>query len=106
MAMAYYGPNYHLFSYVGNNYWNEEMKSIGPLFITMAILFGVDTLSVFVNGICLWKLMSVNMFFKIRRVLIRYWHFMAFCLAINAAAYFASRDIKLGIDDTMKFEWI
>ena len=106
LAMAYHGPNYHLFSKVGNNYWNEEMKSIGPLFIIMAILFGIDTLSVFVNFICLWKVMRVNMFFEIRRVLIKYWHFMAFYLAYNGVAYFATRDINFGIDDTMKFQWI
>ena len=60
MAMAYYGPNYHLFSNVGNDYWSTQMKSIRPLFVTMSMLFGIDTLSVLVNSFCLWKALNVN----------------------------------------------
>ena len=46
IAMAYYGPNAHLLSTIGNAYWSKPMKDIGPVFITMLILFAIDTFSV------------------------------------------------------------
>ena len=106
MAMAYYGPNYHLFSNVGNDYWSTQMKSIRPLFVTMSMLFGIDTLSVLVNSFCLWKALNVNMVSEVCRFLKRYLHLMSISLAVFITGYFTTKDINLGMDGTMYFEWI
>ena len=60
MALAFYGPNSRLFSDVKNNYWGNEIENLGPLFVTVSILFGVDTLSALGNSFCLWKILNVD----------------------------------------------
>ena len=106
MAMAYYGPNAHLFSSVRNCYWSEVIKDIGPLYITMSILLGVDTLSVLITGLIIWKVIKVNMFKRFSRVLSKYGHFMAILLALNMVNYFVGTDINFGMDETQSFQWI
>ena len=106
MAMAYYGPNAHILSNVGNSYWGKPIKTLGPLFATMSILFAVDTLSVAINSFCLWKLVKVDMFQEFCRVLSRYKFFMAINLAQKMVLCFGSTDINYGIDVTRSFQWI
>ena len=106
MAMAYYGPNAHILSNVGNSYWGKPIKTLGPLFATMSILFAVDTLSVAINSFCLWKIIKVDMFQEFCRVLSRYKFFMAINLAQKMVLCFGSTDINYGIDVTRSFQWI
>ena len=105
MAMAYYGPNSHILSNVGNTYWSDEIKNIAPLFCTMSILFAVDTLSVVINSLCLWKLVCVNAVQELCRVLGKYWFFLAIHLGLTMAGYFASTDINFGVDGSGSFLW-
>ena len=106
IALAYYGPNSNIISNVGNDYWSEKIDNIGPLFLTMSILFAVDLFSVAINTIWLWKVMNVDMLLEFCRVLDKYWFFMAVKLSFNMATYFATKDINLGMDRTWCFEWI
>ena len=55
IVMAYYGPNAHMLSNIGNTFWSERIEDIAPIFITMIILFSVDTCSVIINFYCLWR---------------------------------------------------
>ena len=105
MAMAYYGPNAHLFSNVGSSYWGKELKEITPFFITMSILFAVDTLSVIINALWLWKVANVNMLKEFCQVLNKYWFLIAFPLGQCMAFNFATNDINLGIDITYSYTW-
>ena len=106
MAMAYYGPNAHLFAYVSNNYWGEVIEDIGPLFATMTILFAVDTLSVVFNSFCLWKFLNINPLKYFSHVLNNYWYFMAINFAFNVVLYFSFNDVNLGMDINRSFQWI
>ena len=106
IALAYYGPNSYIISNIGNNYWSEKIDNLGPLFLTMSILFVVDLFSVIINSIWLWKVLNVSILLEFRRVLGKYWFFMATKLAFNMATYFATNDINLGMDRTWSFEWI
>ena len=105
-AMAYYGPNAHIFSGVGNSYWSEKIEDIAPLLGTMFILYVVDAMSVVLNSVLLWKTVNVSMVQGFCRVLGSYWLFMAFHLAVNMCGNFVAIDINLGIDKSSKFNWI
>ena len=105
MALAFNGPNSRILSDVKNNYWSEEIENIGPIFVTMSILLGVDTVTAFINFICLWKSLNVNMISEVHRVLQKYGHFIAILAALNVSAYLASKDINFGMDKTNSFRW-
>ena len=106
VAMAYYGPNVILFTNIGNHFWGKPIEDINHLFHTMLILFGVDTVSVVINSICLWKVMNISMIQEFYEVLIKYWFFMAIKLTFSVTNYFASNDINFGGDASGKFDWI
>ena len=105
IIMAYYGPNARLFSNIRNNYWSTEIEDLGPLFVTMSTLFGVDIISVMINSFCIWKLVKVNMLSEIFRVLKNYWYIIALSLSANMSGYFATIDINMGNDATGSFQW-
>ena len=105
MAMAYYGPNAHIFSNVRNNYWSEEIENIGPLFLTMTILFSVDILSAVINSFWLQKAAETNIFQDFYRLLSKYWYFMVIKLAVRMTTYFATNDVNMGMDGTQSFQW-
>ena len=106
MAMAYYGPNAHIFSNVGNSYWSERIEDIGPLLVTMTILLGVGTLNILINSFYIWKAVKVNMVKEFCEVLRKYWHFMAINFAVIMTTHFAANDINYGMDGTQSFQWI
>ena len=85
--------------------WSEELENIGPVFLTITILFGVDTLSALTNSICLCKILNMNVLSEFSQVLRKYGHLIAIFGAANAVHYFASKDINLGLDHTMSFQW-
>ena len=103
--MAYYGPNAHLFSNIGNTFWSERIGNIGPIFVTMFILFLVDTCSVVFNFFWLWKMMKVNFLQELSQVLGKYWLFLAVTLAHRMITYFAATDVNYGMDGTRSFLW-
>ena len=105
-SMAYYGPNAHILSNIGNNYWSEEIKNIVPLFVTMTILFVVDTLSIILNAFCLWKVVKINILPEFYRTISKYWYFMTINLGYVMNVYFSTTDINLGMDQTQSFQWI
>ena len=105
VAMAYYGPNADILSSVGNNYWSQKIEDISPLFGTMFILFGVDTISVLFNALYLWKTMHVNMITEFSKVLNKYRYFLAVALSLNMVMYIANIDINLGMDGTQSYLW-
>ena len=104
--MAYYGPNSRLFSNIRNSYWSETIDDIGPLCVTMIILFSVDLFSILINGFCFWKTLNVNMVPGFCRIVSKYWFFMSINLACSMALYFISADINCGMDQTRSYEWI
>ena len=106
MAMAFYGPNAHLFSNVKSRYWAKEIKDIIPFFNTMSILLAVDTLSVIINALWLWKVANVNMAKEFCQMLNKHWFLIAFPLGLSMSLYFATTDINLGIDSTHSYTWI
>ena len=105
ILMAYYGPNARLFSNIGNTYWSTEIEDLGPLFVTMSILFGVDLLSVMINSFFIWNTVKVNMISEFFRVLKNYWYMLALSLSNDMIAYFATIDINMGNDATGSFQW-
>ena len=72
----------------------------------MLLLFGIDILSVIVNSQILSTLTDVSLDNEFCRVMQRYWTFMAVKVAAHGCAYFASKDINLGIDSSGEWAWI
>ena len=106
IAMAYYGPNDHLFSNIGSSYWGTNIEDFRPLFATMTLLFAIDTLSILINAFCIWKAISINILPDFPRIIIKYGHFMSIIFALNMNMYFGSTDINVGMDQTRSFQWI
>ena len=106
IAMTYNGPNAHLFSNIGSSYWGSNIEDFRPLFATMALLFSVDTLSIFINVFLIWKATSINILPDFPRVIIKYGYFMSIIFANNMNTYFASTDINFGMDQTQTYQWI
>ena len=106
IAMAYYGPNDHLFSNIGNSYWSEEINDIVPVFLTMAILFSFDTLSFLITVFCVWKFSKVNMLQEFCRMIGQYWYFMAVNLAQLVVNYISAIDVNFGMDVTHSYQWV
>ena len=106
IAIAFYGPNAHILSNVGNTYWSKPIEDIGYLFLVMFGLFAFDTLSAVINSLWLWKMVKLNMLQEFSRVLKEYWLFMAVKLAFNMMVYFSANDINFGMDRTRSFPWV
>ena len=106
IAMAYYGPNAHLFFNVGSSYWGTKIKDFRPLVATMALLFAVDTLSILINAFCIWKAISVNILPDFLQIISNYGYFMSINFAYSMNLYLAGTDINLGRDETNSFQWI
>ena len=78
VAMAHYGPNGHLLGNMRNSYWSyKEIEDISNVFVTMFILFAVDSLSVLFNSFYLWKIRNLKMHREFLRIFKKYWIFMA-----------------------------
>ena len=107
VAMAYFGPNGHLLGNIRNSYWSyKEIEDVSNVFTTMFIIFAVDSLSVLVNSLCLWKKKHLRMHREFLRIFKKYWMFMAIKLGFNMSTYFCGNDINFGLDGTFKFNWI
>ena len=106
MAMAYFGPNYHILSNVGTTYWGKPINDINSLFGMMLLLFVLDSISVVINCMWLWKQCNINMVLKWHRTLSKYWYFIILKLGFDMLSYLASTDVNFGIDGSGKFKWI
>ena len=106
MAMAYFGPNSNMFANIGSIYWGEKIEDIGSVFVTMAVLFAFDTMSVIVTSFFLWKATNLNLLQEICNVLDKYWLFFILKLGYSMSTYFANTDINFGMDTTGNFDWI
>ena len=106
IAIAYYGPNSHILSDVGNTYWSEKIEDIEYVFLIMFGLFAFDAFGALMNSYCLWKMTNINMLKEFGRVLQKYWFFMAIKLAINMVFFLSANDINFGMDRTKSFQWI
>ena len=96
-----------LFLAVKNDYWgNKPVDDIGYLFQTMLLLFGVDTLSILVNGLILFILTNVILIQEFNRIMAKYWHFIAIKFALGMITNFATKDINMGMDATVELRWI
>ena len=106
-AMAYYGPNGSILGNIRNSYWGyNEVEDVSHLFLMMSLLFGVDTLCIFLNSFILFKFTDVNLYQHFCEILKKYWPFMAIKFALNLCGNFAANDINFGMDSTGKIEWI
>ena len=106
MATAYYGPNAKLLVTIGSELWGEPIEDIDLLFMTMGLLFLVDTLGSLINSFFLWKAMKINILKEFRQALGSYWLFMAIRLGYSLSTYFASLEVNLGSDSSGRFIWI
>ena len=91
---------------IGNNYWSEVIKSMKPLYVTMFILFAVDALSMAINSLCLWKMVSINIIQEYCRVVCNYWFFLVIYLSLNMTFYLVTTDVNFGMDGTQSFQWV
>ena len=105
--MAYYGPNGSILGNIRNSYWDyTQVEDVSHLFLMMSLLFGVDTLCIFLNFLILFQFTDVNLYQNFCDILKKYWAFMAIKFALNLCGYFAASDINFGMDSTGKLEWI
>ena len=104
-AMAYYGPNGSILGNIRNSYWGySQVEDVSHLFTMMSLLFGVDTLCIFLNSLILLKFTDVKLYQNFCEILKKYWPFMAIKFALNLCGYFAANDINFGMDSTGKIE--
>lgn len=105
IALAFYGPNSHILSNIGNEYWGEKIEKIEVVFVTMFVLFAVDTISVMTTFLWLWKMTKINVVQEISNLLANYWLFLAMSIAHRLLTYFATTDINTGMDGSGSFFW-
>ena len=104
MAMAYCGPNSHLFVNIGSDFWGQKIEDIGAIFYLMSIVLTFDTASVVVTSICIRKMASINIFHEFEELLGKYWLVMGIKLAYLMSTYFGATDVNFGTDASSK--WI
>ena len=106
IVLALNGPNANILTNVGSTYWGKKIEDIGPLLITMGVLFVFDTISAVVTSIILWKVAYINMLQQFHDGICKYWLFFVIKLGINMSGYFATTDVNMGMDSTGQFTWI
>ena len=106
-TMAFFGPNGMLIGNVLADIWTYvKVDDVKGLYIIQFVLFGVDCLSVILNGIILAKFGNVNLLQEFCKALKKCWMILAIVLAHNIAGYFALNDLNSANDMTNEFEWI
>ena len=106
-TMAFFGPNGKLIGDVLADIWTyEKVDDVRGLYFNQILLFGVDCLSVLLNGIILAKFGNVNLFQEFCKVLNNYWMILAIVLVHLIVGYFALNDLSGANDMTNEFEWI
>ena len=106
-TMAYLGPNGHLIGNVRLGIWAfEAVKDVRKLFGILFALFGIDFLSMVLNGYCMTRYEKANFLHELLQFLQKYWILLAIRLAFDIKVYFGFNDITMGVDMTTKFSWI
>ena len=106
-AMAYYGPNGLLIGNVKNGDWHfKAVEDASRTFNVMSGLFAVDLVSLLLNSTILWICCKINLLDEFCTVMEKYWLIIFVKMINNLYFNFFLRDVNLGGDMTMKFDWI
>ena len=106
-ATAFYGPNSTIIGDVKNGYWNyKEVNDPHKMFTRLFQMFSIDLLSIICTTAVLWIFCKINFFLELCKVLKKYWFIMAMKIAVNAQVFYLMKDINLGMDATLGFEWL
>lgn len=106
MVMAYYEPNANILANIGSSYWGKKIEDIGPVLMSMVILFIFDTMSVLVTSLGLWRVVNMNMLEQFCDGLNKFGLYLLIKIGLNLSGYFLSLDIHFGLDGTGNFDWI
>ena len=106
MVMAYYGPNANILANIGSSYWGEKIEDIGPVLMSMVILFIFDAISVVVTSLCLWKVVNINMFEQFCDAMNKFGLYLLIKIGLYLSGYFGGLDVNFGGDGTRNFDWI
>ena len=83
---AYYGPNAEILGNVRNNYWQyDEVHDVNKLLLSVFEMFVIDTGSIVIGGILLWKSCSINVVKEYCSTIKRYWKVISIRLAVETA---------------------
>ena len=106
-AMAFYGPNARITGNVQNGYWGyEAVEDVNWLFTELFFMFSLDTVSILLNALILWRFGKINLIQEFCTVIEKLWPNILLKLAMVVAIIFCSNDINGGYDFTAQFEWI
>ena len=95
-AMAYYGPNGHLFGYVRNE--DQQLKNVDETIMTFTVmlgLFAIDLICLLLNSTIVWKCSNVNLFDEFCTIMQKYWHLMAVKIIFSIYVNFFTLDVNL-----------
>ena len=105
-ATAYFGPNAHLTTNVGSNWYGGKiMTDIQHFYIVMLELFAIDLISMILTTASLNHFCNLHVLQEFCKCLKKYWWIMMLQL-IMISYYFGSNDINLAMDFTGNFQWI
>ena len=105
-AMAYYGPNATLKGNVRSDIWQyEKVEDVARLFFIQGLLFGIDLLCVILNTLIVSKFGSVDLIKQFCKLIRKYWIVVVIQMT-DLLLYFGLNDINMGLDMTLKFDWI
>ena len=106
-AIEFYGPNARIVGNVKNGYWQyKEVEDINWLFIVLFLMFIIDTISVLINALIVWRFCKVNILQEFSKTIEKYWLIIILKLALEICMFFLSNDINVGTDFTTHFNWI
>ena len=105
-TMAYYGPNSTLFKGAGNEYFGTEIiTDIKNFYIVLVQMLSIDLLAMAVSGVSLNYQCNINLFQELCNMMKKYW--LIFLVKLPTIAMnFGQKDVNMGQDYTLKFEWI
>ena len=106
-AMAYYGPNATLKGNVQSDIWQYEIvEDVARLFFIQGLLFGIDLFCVILNTLYVSKFGRVDLIMQFSKLLENYWIVVVIQMMDGIVFYFGLNDINMGLDMTLKFDWI
>lgn len=79
ITIAYYGPNRDMIAIVGPDLWtHQQTESLGALVMPILEMAMLDTGSLFIAGLLLWKFCRINIAKECCKALEKYWLYLAF----------------------------
>ena len=77
-AIAYYGPNAEILGSVKLDIWHfKSVLDIGNYMKNLFVLFGVDFMSLIINGIILQTTCNINIIKMLKKIQSEFWLIMA-----------------------------